>query len=90
MVQFSGALSNCVLYAEGKEVLVVTKLFTVKETAEALHITQSCVRQWLLRRRISSIRVGRSVRIEASEIDRVLREGRRPAEEPQEKEGRHE
>lgn len=65
------------------------KLLTVAEAAEALRIKPATIRAWVLRRRISSFRVGRAVRIPADEIDRVLRNGLRPAREPQEKGGKH-
>jgi excisionase family DNA binding protein len=58
---------------------MLTKLYTVQETAEALRIRPSTVRAWVLRRKINSFRVGRAVRISAEEIDRVLEDGRRPA-----------
>ena len=59
------------------------KLLTVREVAELLHITQATVRSWVLKRKIASYRVGgRAVRVPASEVDRVLREGLRPAREP--------
>jgi excisionase family DNA binding protein len=65
-----------------------TKLFTVAETAEALRIKPATVRAWLLRRKISSFRVGRAVRVSAEEIDRVLHDGLRPAIGSQRKGGR--
>jgi excisionase family DNA binding protein len=55
------------------------KLLTVVETAEALRIKPATVRAWLLRRKISSFRVGRAVRVSAEEIDRVLHDGLQPA-----------
>ena len=58
---------------------MVTQLLTVAEAAEALRIKPATVRAWVLRRKINSFRIGRSVRISVEEIDRVLRAGLRPA-----------
>jgi len=52
---------------------------TVNEFAEALGITRACVRRWLLERRLTSTRLGRLVRIPASEITRLVESGLRPA-----------
>ena len=51
----------------------------VDEFAEALGITPACVRRWLLERKINSVRVGRLVRIPASEVDRIIESDSRPA-----------
>jgi len=58
-----------------------TKLLTVREFAEALNVTQACVRRWLLERRIESTRIGRLVRISELERDRIVMEGLRPRRE---------
>jgi excisionase family DNA binding protein len=55
------------------------KLLTVVEAAEALRVKPATIRAWVLRRKINSFRVGRAVRISAEEIERVLRNGLRPA-----------
>lgn len=56
------------------------KLLSVPEFAAALRVTVAAVRRWLLERKIASIRVGgRLVRIPASELDRIIEEGYRPA-----------
>jgi hypothetical protein len=57
-------------------------LFTVGEFAGEVRVTPACTRRWLLLRTISSIKLGRLVRIPASERDRLLREGLRPARQP--------
>jgi excisionase family DNA binding protein len=51
---------------------------TVNEFAEALGITRAGVRRWLLERRLTSIRLGRLVRIPRSEIERLVESGLRP------------
>jgi excisionase family DNA binding protein len=52
---------------------------TVNEFADELGISVAAVRRWLLERRISSTRIGRLVRIPASEISRLVETGLRPA-----------
>jgi len=55
-------------------------LLTVPQAAERLGVTESAIRRWLLERRITSIKVGRRlVRIPASEIQRLVEAGLRPA-----------
>jgi excisionase family DNA binding protein len=55
------------------------KLLTIPEAAEALRLKPSTLRAWLLRRRISSYRVGRLVRISSEEIEKLLRDSQVPA-----------
>jgi excisionase family DNA binding protein len=55
------------------------ELLTISEFADALRIRPSCVRRWLLESKITSIHVGRLVRIPSSEVERILRVGTRPA-----------
>ena len=55
-------------------------LLKVPEFAAALNITVACVRRWLLERKITGIKVGkRLIRIPASEAQRIIDEGLRPA-----------
>ena len=54
-------------------------LLRVNEFAELLDVTPACVRRWLLERKIASTRIGRLVRIPASEIERLVESGLRPA-----------
>jgi excisionase family DNA binding protein len=68
---------------------MLPKLLTVQEAAEALRLQPATIRAMLLRRRINSIRVGRAVRIAEAEVERVLREGLRPAKELLEKGGKY-
>jgi len=58
------------------------KLLKVDQAAELLNIRPSTLRSWLLKRRISSHRIGRSVRISSEEIEKLLRESQVPAKEP--------
>jgi excisionase family DNA binding protein len=55
-------------------------LLTVRQAAERLALKEATIRAWLLRRQISSVRVGgRAVRIPCSEINRIISEGLIPA-----------
>jgi excisionase family DNA binding protein len=56
-----------------------TRLLTVQEAARYLGLTVSCLRAWILKRRIASVRLGRAVRIPYSEIERLIEEGYVPA-----------
>jgi excisionase family DNA binding protein len=56
------------------------RLMRVSEAAEYLAVKESTVRAWLLKGRISCVRVGgRAVRIPFSEIKRLINEGTVPA-----------
>ncbi len=57
------------------------KLLSGPEFGAALGVTSACIRRWLLERKIAHVKVGRLVRIPASEIDRLVSEGSRPARE---------
>jgi len=52
---------------------------TVEEAAEELNVAKSTVRAWISQRRIGSVRFGRSVRIPAREIERLMESGFTPA-----------
>ncbi len=55
------------------------KLLSVPEFAEVLGVTIACVRRWLLERRITFTKIGRLVRIPASEVERLVADGMSPA-----------
>ncbi len=55
------------------------RLMNVQQFADLLGVTPSCIRRWILERRISVIKVGRLVRIPFSEFERVTLEGMRVA-----------
>ena len=58
----------------------MNRLLRVEEFAAALSVKPSAIRRWLLERRVSSVKVGRKlIRIPASEIDRLVEAGFRPA-----------
>ena len=52
---------------------------TVRETAEELGLSPATVRAWIRERRIGYVRLGRAVRIPASEIRRLVERGTVPA-----------
>ena len=54
----------------------------VDDFAKPLGVTPACVRRWLLERKIACVKLGRLVRIPASELERLLEEGMRPARRP--------
>jgi excisionase family DNA binding protein len=57
-------------------------LLKVQEFAQALGITPSCVRRWLLEGKVAKVKLGRLVRIPASECERLIDEGTQPARQP--------
>jgi excisionase family DNA binding protein len=58
------------------------RLLTIKEAAAALSLSPKTLWAWRARRQIGIVQVGRrSVRVDQSEIDRILAEGTVPARE---------
>jgi len=57
-------------------------LLSVPEFANALHITVACARRWVLERRITTVKLGRLIRIPAEEVNRLIEAGLRPARAP--------
>jgi excisionase family DNA binding protein len=55
------------------------QFLTVQQFAASLGCTVACVRRWVLERKVSYVKVGRLVRIPVGELDRLIREGERPA-----------
>jgi excisionase family DNA binding protein len=55
------------------------QMMTVPQFAESLGVTVACVRRWILERHIATIKLGRLVRIPASELARIIQAGLRPA-----------
>lgn len=57
------------------------ELLPIKSAAERLGISVSAVRCWVLRRKIAYHKIGGAVRIPASEVERILKDGYVPARE---------
>ena len=55
------------------------ELMTVVEFAHSLRVKTSCVRRWILERKVTTVHVGRLVRIPANEVLRIISAGTRPA-----------
>ena len=54
------------------------QLLTVHAFAEALNVTPACIRRWILERKITTVKLGRLVRIPESEVLRIVEQGLRP------------
>jgi len=54
------------------------RLMTLKQVAAILNCTVSAVRRWQRENRITTIKIGRLVRVSECELDRIGREGIRP------------
>ena len=52
---------------------------TVREAGQELGLSVHTVRAWIAQRRIAHVRLGRAIRIPASEIRRLLQAGLIPA-----------
>lgn len=48
-------------------------LYTVVEVANILKISTSTVRSWIFRKKIKVIKVGNSVRVQQSELERLAK-----------------
>jgi predicted site-specific integrase-resolvase len=55
------------------------RLLKPKEFGRLFGFTERTVRAWMNAGRVEVIKIGAGVRIPASEADRLIREGRRPA-----------
>jgi len=54
------------------------QLRTVEQAADDLNVSIHTIRAWIARRKIACVRLGRAVRVPASEIDRLVKEGTVP------------
>ena len=50
--------------------------YTADELAAMLKVTPQAIYNWIQQGRMGAVRIGRTVRIPAAEVERVLREGR--------------
>ncbi len=54
-------------------------LLRVGEFAASLRITPACVRRWIREKKVTVVKLGRLVRIPATEVERIIQLGTRPA-----------
>jgi excisionase family DNA binding protein len=52
--------------------------YTPEELATMLKVTRQAVYNWIQQGYMESVRIGRTVRIPGAEVERLLREGRKP------------
>ena len=57
----------------------MSKLYKVQQAAEIWNVSVKCAWNWIAQERVGVVRLGRSVRIPQSEIDRLIEEGFTPA-----------
>jgi len=58
---------------------VARGMLTVEQAARELGLKESTIRAWLLRRKISFVKLGRCVRVPREEVDRLIKENTIPA-----------
>lgn len=56
-----------------------TALLSVPQFAAALGVTPACIRRWILERKITTVKLGRLIRIPSPEVERLVNSGLRPA-----------
>jgi excisionase family DNA binding protein len=56
-----------------------TTLLSVPQFAATLGVTPACIRRWILERKITTVKLGRLVRVPISEVERLITAGVRPA-----------
>lgn len=49
------------------------KLYKVKEVANILNVSIATIRYWVLHKKIKYLKIGKSIRIEQSEVDRLMK-----------------
>lgn len=54
-------------------------MLTVAEVAQRLGLQPSTIRLWIAKRKLSYVKLGRSVRIPDAEVDRIIRASTIPA-----------
>ena len=59
--------------------MVIEPPYSVDQAARTLNLSVACIRAWVLQRRIAYLKLGRSIRIPASEIHRLLENPINPA-----------
>lgn len=61
---------------------MIEKLLRVDEYADRTGMKVVTIRSWIAKRRITFVRLGRSIRIPESELSRLISENTVPAREP--------
>ena len=54
-------------------------LYRVSETANILGLKESTIRKWIFQSKISTVRLGRAVRIKSEDVESLIKKGTRPA-----------
>ena len=62
---------------------MANRFYTPDELAAMLKVTRQAIYNWIQQGRMEAVRIGRTVRIPADEVDRLLREGRSPRRDDQ-------
>ena len=57
----------------------LSKFLTIEQVAETLGLRPGTIRQWVWRRQIEVVRVGRSVRIRGAVVEHLIEAGTTPA-----------
>lgn len=55
------------------------RLLTIREASERLGLRESTLRKWVLQKRIAYCKLGRSVRLPAGIVEKMIRESYREA-----------
>jgi excisionase family DNA binding protein len=55
------------------------RLRTIEQVANELGLAEVTIRSWVAQRRLEHVKLGRSVRIPISEVERIIEEGTVPA-----------
>ena len=57
----------------------VPRFYTVQHAAAELTVSPHTLRAWITQRRIAHVKLGRAVRIPATEIERLIQQGTVPS-----------
>jgi excisionase family DNA binding protein len=71
--------SNASVIREGSVAVGAVRHLTVAGAAKELGLAESTIRAWIAQRRKGHVRLGRAIRIPASEIERIVQSGFMPA-----------
>jgi len=56
-----------------------TRLMALPQAAQELGVTVACLRSWIYRRAVPYVKIGRSVRISAETVQKIIDRGTIPA-----------